>query len=387
MNTDNHLITLCQELLEKPSFSGNEEDVAHLLASTMQDVGFDEVVIDSYGSVVGTIRGNRPGRKVLLDGHIDTVGVDNPEAWQHPPFGGKIEDGKLYGRGSSDMKSSVACMLMAASRFAQGCNKQFAGSVHVSCTVHEECFEGISSRLVSALVKADCVIIGEATSQTIKRGQRGRCEIVVETEGLSCHSSNPEKGINAIYLMMELLEEIRAIKPPSHPILGKGILELTDIVSSPYPGSSVVPNRCRATFDRRTLVGENEQSVLLPIEEAIQSVQKRNPMMKAKAFIARDSASCWTGETIEAKRFFPAWLLEEDHWLVESARKALPHAELSHFSFCTNGSHYAGEAQIPTIGFGPSREDLAHVVDEYCEIEQILSSCKAFQDLLFTLLS
>lgn len=81
-----------------------------------------------------------------------------------------------------------------------------------------------------------------ATTTTVKIGQRGRAEVVVETEGKSCHSSNPEKGVNAVYHMMAVIEAIRGIKVNEHPILGKGILELTDIISSPYPGSIRVPS-------------------------------------------------------------------------------------------------------------------------------------------------
>lgn len=99
----------------------------------------------------------------------------------------------------------------------------------------------------------------------------------METEGVSCHSSNPDKGVNAVYHMMAVIEEIRRIIPNEHPILGKGILELTDIISSPYPGASVVPALCRATFDRRTLTGENEAVILGQVEEAIAAPGKRSP--------------------------------------------------------------------------------------------------------------
>ena len=154
------------------------------------------------------------------------------------------------------MKGSVTAMISAVAHFAEDSGRDFAGEICVSCTVHEECFEGVSSREITRLAKPDFVIIGEATSTTVKIGQRGRAEVVVETEGVSCHSSNPDKGVNAVYHMMAVIEEIRRIIPNEHPILGKGILELTDIISSPYPGASVVPALCRATFDRRTLTGD-----------------------------------------------------------------------------------------------------------------------------------
>ncbi len=360
--------------------------MARLLQKTMQDYGFDEVTIDRYGSVLGCIRGRRPGRRVLMDGHIDTVDVSDRSRWTHDPYGAEIADGKLYGRGASDMKGSVAAMVSAAAHYAEDTGRDFAGAIYVSCSVHEECFEGVSTRAISEAARPDCVIIGEATSTTLKIGQRGRAEVVLETVGRTCHSSNPEAGVNAVYHMAALIDEIRQLPVASHPVLGKGILELTDIISSPYPGASVVPGLCRVTWDRRTLVGETEESVLAPVREAIARVQARIPELQARVYLAEGRETCWTGETIAAKRFFPAWLLEEQDPFVQKVqaglRKAGIDAPISHFSFCTNGSHFCGEKGIPTIGFGPSLERLAHVVDEYIEVEQLLQACKGFYGIL-----
>lgn len=384
--TDQALVQLCRDAIRIPSFSGKEKEVALFLRDTMLSYGFDEAVIDRYGSVLGTIHGKYPGKTVLMDGHIDHVDVIDAAQWVHDPFGAEIENGKIYGRGTSDMKGSVTAMITAAARFAKETDRCFAGTVCVSCTVHEECFEGISSREISRIAQPDYVIIGEATTATVKIGQRGRAEVVVETEGISCHSSNPEKGRNAVYDMMAVIDEIRKIIPNEHPLLGKGILELTDIVSAPYPGASVVPSSCRATFDRRTLVGENEQTILSQVQQAIDAAALRVPGLKAKVSLAYGSEPCWTGDTIREKRYFPAWALPEDHPLVTAAMEGLHNAgigaRLSHFSFCTNGSHFCGEAGIPTIGFGPSLESLAHVRDEYIEIEQLTKACRGFTYIL-----
>ena len=386
---EQRLLELCRALIRMPSPSGQEEAVARFLMVTMAEYGFDTVELAPYGSVLGCIRGSRPGPTVLLDGHIDHVDVVDREQWLHDPFGGELSEGKIWGRAASDMKGSVAAMVTAAADFARETSRDFAGTVWVSCSVHEECFEGVACREISRRVKPDFVIIGEASTTTVKIGQRGRAEVVVETEGVSCHSSNPDKGINAVYHMMALVEEIRKITPNSHPILGKGILELTDIVSLPYPGASVVPALCRATFDRRTLVGEDEAVILGQVEEAIARTKARLPELRARVYLAEGSEKCWTGETISAKRYFPAWLMEEDHPLVQKAlaglREAGTEAPLSHFSFCTNGSHFCGEAGIPTIGYGPSLESLAHTRDEYIETEQLLRACRGFRGILWEL--
>ena len=379
MDRDQRLIEFCQQAVRIPSPSGQEREVAQLMKRKMEEYGFDEVLIDRYGSVLGRMRGRRPGKTILLDGHIDNVDVIDADEWTHDPFGGEIDQGRIYGRGTSDMKGSVTAMISAVAHFAEDSGRDFAGEICVSCTVHEECFEGVSSREITRLAKPDFVT-------TVKIGQRGRAEVVVETEGVSCHSSNPDKGVNAVYHMMAVIEEIRRIIPNEHPILGKGILELTDIISSPYPGASVVPALCRATFDRRTLTGENEAVILGQVEEAIARAREKIPGLKARTYLAEGKEVCWTGEAIAAKRYFPAWLIDEDNEYVQKAlaglKKAGIEAPISHFSFCTNGSHFCGEAGIPCIGYGPSLESLAHVRDEYIEIEQLTKACRGFASIL-----
>ena len=174
MYTNEQLIEFCQEAVRIPSYSGQEKGVAEFMKRKMEEYGFDEVIIDKYGSVLGTINGKRPGKTILMDGHIDTVDVIDAPQWKHDPFGGEIVDGRIYGRGTSDMKGSDCAMITAAARYAEQTGKDFAGKICVSCTVHEECFEGVSSREITRLAKPDFVIIGEATTTTVKRGQRGR---------------------------------------------------------------------------------------------------------------------------------------------------------------------------------------------------------------------
>lgn len=383
---DEELIGLCRELIRRPSVSGEERAAAEFLRDTMVGLGYPQVEIDRYGSVLGRIPGRRPGKTVLMDGHIDTVPVEDPGLWAHDPFAGEVEGERLYGRGASDMKGGVAAMVLAAARFARDTGGDFAGTVCVSCSVQEERFEGVACREIARLARPDYVIIGEATSTTLKIGQRGRAEVTVETRGRSCHSSNPEKGVNAVYHMAELIGELRRLPPPEHPLLGQGILELTDIISAPYPGASVVPGLCRATFDRRLLPGETAESVLGPIRAAIARVKERIPELETAAGLTRGSSGCWTGDTLAAERFFPAWVLPEDHHLVRAAlaglRAAGIDAPLSHYAFCTNASSFCGELGIPTVGFGPSLESLAHVTDEYIEIDQLERACRGYQGIL-----
>jgi acetylornithine deacetylase/succinyl-diaminopimelate desuccinylase-like protein len=182
--------------------------------------------------------------------------------------------------------------------------------------------------------------------------------------------------------MAELIRLIAKLEAPTHPILGEGILELTDIKSSPYPGASVVPDYCRATYDRRLLVGETKESVLQPLLNLISELKNTDPQFEAKVHFASGVECCYPGDEIRGERFFPGWVFTEKNEFVQTALAGLRNSglnpKITQYSFCTNGSHYAGEAGIQTIGFGPSRENLAHTIDEYIEVDQLLQAAEGY---------
>lgn len=384
------LIKLCQELIRRQSYSGEENEVIECMKAAFAGLGYDDFFVDEYGNIIGHIKGNRPGKSILFDGHIDTVAVPDDSKWHYAPFGGELVDGRIYGRGASDMKGAVSAMMVAASCFAADINRDFAGDIYVAGVVHEECFEGVAARKISERVKPDYVVIGEASELNLKRGQRGRAEIVVETYGKPAHSANPHKGINAVYKMATLINAIRELKSTYQDVLGHGIVELTDIKSSPYPGASVVPDYCRVTYDRRLLVGETRESVLQPIQELIDKMSQEDPEFQAKAYYAAGCEKCYTGNNIEGERFFPGWLYDEEDEYVKAAYQGLLEAglkpEITQYSFCTNGSHYAGEAGIKTIGFGPSRENLAHTIDEHIEVDQLVKAAAGYYGIIKSVL-
>ncbi len=384
------VVKLTQQLIQSPSYSGQEKGVSQVLTDFFKANGFDDVHVDKYGNTIGTIRGKHKGPKIVFDGHMDTVPVTDPREWTYPPFEAQIHNGRIYGRGASDMKGAIAAMAVAAARFNEETHGDFAGEIHVAGVVHEECFEGVAAREISAYVKPDYVVIGEASQGNVKIGQRGRAEIKLEVFGKPAHSANPEKGINAVYKICGIIEEIRKLKPTHHPVLGDGILELTDIKSSPYPGASVVPEYASATYDRRLLTGETLEGVLKPLQELLDRMMKKDPELKAKVGYAVGEEKCFTGETIRGERFFPGWLFDrEEPWvkavMAELNAKGLT-PEITQYNFCTNGSHYAGEAGIRTLGLGPSRENLAHTVDEHIEIDQLLLAEQSYTCIMKALL-
>lgn len=389
-NSEQQVIQLCQSLIQQPSYSGEEAGVVEILEAFFKAEGFDDIQVDEYGNIYGVIMGELPGKTILFDGHMDTVPIGDLENWKFDPFGGEIVDNKIYGRGTTDMKGAIAAMACAAAQFAKQTNKNFAGKIVVAGIVHEECFEGIGARKMSEAVQPDLVVIGEASNLNIKIGQRGRAEVVIESFGIPAHSANPKEGKNAVYAMSQIINAVRTIEPTKHPVLGEGILELTDIKSSPYPGASVVPSYCRVTYDRRLLVGETKESILAPIEQVIQRLAMDDDLIDAKVSIAYGEESCYTGATIAGERFFPGWMMEADAPNVVKIQSALEklgfNPTITYYNFCTNGSHYAGEAGIETIGLGPSIESLAHKTDEYIEVEQLLGALGSYIGLMSVML-
>ena len=390
INDKEKVIKLTQELISTKSYSGEEDKMVEVLKKAFNEFGFDDYHVDDYGNIVGRIKGNRPGKKLLFDAHIDTVEVPEPDKWSVEPFEGKIIENKVYGRGASDMKGALASMICAASEFAKQTNRDFPGEIFVTGVVHEECFEGIGARKLSEWAKPDYVVIGEASELNLKIGQRGRAEIVFETFGKPAHSANPDNGINAVYSAANLINRVKELEMNYDEHLGYGILELVDIKSSPYPGASVVPDYCKITYDRRLLVGETKESVLAPLEALIEEMKEENKSFDAKVSYAIGKQKCWTGNIITGERFFPGWRYEESEEFIQDAYKGLKEVglnpEITKYSFCTNGSHYAGEAKIKTIGFGPSRENLAHIIDEYIEIEQLVKAMNGYYGIAKMLL-
>ncbi len=281
------------------------------------------------------------------------------------------------------MQGPLAACVYGVAALRAGLN---AGRVVVSASVAEEVVEGAALIAVCERVLPDYVVICEATGLHVATGHRGRAEVMVEVEGRPSHSAWPELGINAAEAMADAVHALRRIELPHHDQLGDALLVLTDIISQPYPGRSVVPERCRATYDRRTVPGETEADVLGPVREAL-----RVTAGKATAKITADRVRTWTGAWIEAQRFAAAWDVDEGAPIVQSALAALREialpARTSHWAFCTNGSGSAGRLGIPTIGYGPGDEQQAHCVDEHIELDQLSQGADGYAAITAGLLA
>ena len=220
------LVDFMQAIVRIPSLSSDESAVIKRIREEMLRVGFDEVSVDAMGNLVGRI-GSGPF-VVAFDGHADTVDTGDLSLWDRNPHSGDVEDGILYGRGASDQKGGIASAVYAGALLKK------AGipdgiTMYVTATVQEEDCDGLCWQYIvnEGGLRPDLVVITEPTSLRIYRGQRGRMEMEVHTSGISCHGSAPERGINAIYKMADIIADIESLNErlePREPLGGNAHL-------------------------------------------------------------------------------------------------------------------------------------------------------------------
>ncbi len=378
---ESEAVAFAQEIVRLPSVSGDEEAVAAAVEAEMRLLGYTGVGRDALGSVVGVVRGERPGGTVLVDGHMDTVPPGDEAEWSHAPHSGDVEDGRLWGRGAVDVKGSLAAAVVAVGSLPR---ERLAGEIVVSASVGEEMVEGVALARVLDVHPADCVVICEPTGLRLGIGHKGRTALVLTATGRPAHSAHPERGENAVYRMIDAIGRVRAIPPRTDDALGAGVMELVEMVSEPLPGTSIVPWGARARFDRRLVRGESAASVLAEVREALAPHGER-----VRVALHRAPLACYTGASLEVEDFHPAWALDGESDAVRRARAALREAGLPDATwlapYSTNGAASAGERGIPTLIYGAGEITDAHVADEAAEIDALEAAFRGYRALALAL--
>jgi putative selenium metabolism hydrolase len=365
------VVELCREFVRIPSFSGQEGELAVVVAARMQAMGFT-VETDRFGNVLGTRQGAGPGPTLLLDSHLDVVPVTDSTAWKHEPFGAEIEAGRLWGRGAADTKGSLAAMLCAAAAA-----EDFRGTLIVSASVCEENMTAAALADVLDCHPADLVIVGEPTALCLGVAQKGRAGLLVEASGHSAHTSRPELGDNAIYKMMEAVARIRALPLPTDPELGSGVCELIEIDSEPKPSPGMVPHLCTARLALRLLPGETAMSVLERTRLVLEGVEG------VSVRLLETRQRCYSGLVMTMQEFVPAWK-NQNVELQTQLLKALG-TETFAAPYTTNASAAAARG-IPTFLLGPGSIEQAHIVDEWVALEQLTAAQAAYATVIRTIL-
>jgi putative selenium metabolism hydrolase len=374
------MTTFLRDMIAIPSESTGERDVVARVAEEMRRVGFDEVKIDGLGNVLGRV-GSGP-TVIAIDGHLDTVGIGDRSTWARDPYVGELRDGIIFGRGASDQEAGIAAAVHGA-RIAKELSLLDGVQLWVSGTVMEEDCDGLCWQYIlkERVLKPEVVVITEPTNLGVYRGHRGRMEMEVRTQGLSCHGSAPERGVNAVYKMASIIADIErlndALVVDADSFLGKGSVTISEIRST-SPSLCAVADSCTIHLDRRLTRGET-------LDHAVHQIRELDSVRRAGATVtvldyARES---YTGLTYPTKKYYPTWVVDEHTPAVRGAVAAASRAlgrppVVDKWTFSTNGIATCGMFGVPTVGFGPANEVHAHTPEDQCPVEHLTRAAQFY---------
>ncbi len=329
--------------------------VAHVLSAAGLDVKLDEVA-PGRPNVVGLVEGRGRGRSLMLCGHLDTVGIAGMEA----PFDPVIRDGKVYGRGSQDMKGGLAAIIGTA--LAVATSGLAAGRLLVVAVCDEE-YASIGAEAIAQGRRADGAVVAEPTDLVVAIGHKGFSWVEVETRGRAAHGSRPREGRDAIFRMGRVLARLESLDQelqslPPHPLLGTASLHASLINGGRE--LSTYPDHCTLRLERRTLVAERESLALEEVEVILAKLKAEDPELEASArlFFHRPAYETPQGHVLPA--------------LIEAAlARAGRSASCAGVTFWTDAA-ILGHAGTPSVIFGPGGAG-AHGLEEHVRIDEVLA--------------
>jgi len=371
------------ELVKIKSLSTKEKDVQLELKRQMGEAGFDEIRIDGLGNVIGRIG---TGKKILaIDGHMDTVDIGNRDNWSFDPLGGEIKNGFVHGRGSVDQKGGPASFVTTGRILKElGFNEDLT-IYYVGSVIEEDC-DGLCWKYIieNDKIKPDFVISTEPTNLNVYRGQRGRMEMQVHFYGVSSHGSAPERGKNAIYMASRAALEIEKLNDrlKGDEFLGKGSITVTEIISK-SPSLCAVSDYARIHIDRRLTSGETKETAVKEIDDLIKGYD-------SKVELLNYSEKAYTGLEYGMEKYYPTWTVPVNHEVVKTGVSAYKkifgkEPKVDKWTFSTNGIMTCGVYGIPTIGFGPGNEVLAHAPDEKVPVTDLVTSSAFYAAFVYEL--
>ncbi|MGH8068425.1 MAG: M20 family metallopeptidase [Candidatus Entotheonellia bacterium] len=375
-------VRLLTECVKLPTVNppGNEKLAADWLAEQLEHRGFSPRVDDLGGNranIVTVLRGTGEKPALVFNGHLDVVPVgDTP--WTHDPFGGVRVNGRLYGRGTSDMKSGLMAMVMAADALQQT-GVRLKGDLILSGVADEETGALGAKSWVQAggLQGVGAIVIGEPTNLEVYIAEKGAFWLEITTYGKTAHGSMPDLGINAVMHMTAALHALTRLSLPyqAHPLFDKPTMNVGTIVGGNK--TNVVPDRCTVTIDLRTLPGMRHEDVLQDIRQTLDGLREAIPdfayairVMAERAPVASDPH---------------APIVETALAILEAGgRRETPKATPG---FATDASVFQPASGAPFLIFGPGIPQLAHQPNEYVEIDTYLRSIELFCELAVKYLS
>lgn len=338
--------------------SRGEHAVALALAERLDSVGFSVNLHDAAPGRPNVVAraGRGAGRSLMLNGHLDVVGVDG---MTHEPFAADQRDGRIYGRGAADMKGGLAAMCAAAARAA---SEGIAGEVIIAAVADEEHMSLGTRELLRRGVRADAAIVGEPTGLAIMPAHKGFAWIEIEVRGRAAHGSRYDVGVDAILDAAVVLDELARVERETlparrHPLLGRPSLHVSTIEGG--TGWSTYPDRCVMRVERRTLPGESADGPISEVYAAIARARDRRRSLAADArlIFAQPPSEVSSNESIVCT-------------LSEALTARGERVTVGGMSAWTDAA-LLNEAGIPAICFGPGDITLAHAAEEWIDVVEI----------------
>ncbi len=363
-------VEFCRRLIRQPSMPGEEGPLAQLVKAELERLAYDDVWIDRAGNVIDVLRGAGGGRSLMLNTHLDHVGVGDPADWPHHPFAADIEGDTLYGRGASDIKGALAPQVYAAAVLREA-GLRPAGDLYVTAVVQEE-VGGLGARVLVEGVRTDAAILGEATSNGIRRGHRGRVGMWVAMRGVAAHASAPDLGANPHYAMARFLQKLEALPMVRDETFGGSTVAPT-VGCSNNESTNVIPDEVRVFLDWRNVPSEPPEAIEARVRELVEA----SLIERVGGRVAREERTTrsYTGVEEHGIVSSPAFELPADHPLVTGARETLQTlysrpVEVGVWNFATDGGFFMA-AGIETIGFSPCEERFAHTIHDQISLPML----------------
>lgn len=373
--TFENALSFASDLIRIPGLPGQEGDVARRVLEEFEALGLENVRTDETGNVIGVAPGRGDAPSALLNCHMDVVAEGDHSEWEVPPFSGAVRDGFLHGRGAMDIKGPLALQTYAAaSMIGEG-----PGDVIVAHTVLEERGGlGMKRLLESGAVEPGVVVIGEATHGDVCIGHRGRAEVEVAIAGSAGHASVPDRARNALDLLGDVLAAVRDLAgtQASDPVLGRSSLVATMIDVLPE-SRNVIPDSAVVTIDWRILPGDDDESLVARVRDAIEARVPTPPEgLSYEVRMASELQRTYTGLEADRNLLTPGFLMEPDDPMIVAAAEAVGRrdgegpAKIRPWQFATDGGWSRGVFGIPTVGFAPGEERYAHTNRERLDVEE-----------------
>ena len=363
------IVQTASEMLQINSQSTQEGDFAQYVADKMKALGYDEVVVDRYGSVFGTVHGTGGGSSVTLNCHLDVVYEGDPAKWKYPPFSGAIAEGKVWGRGASDTKGTFAIQVYTPIILKKA-GLLPKGDIVVSGVVGEEIAGfGAMMQMRDNFKLTDYCIVGEATENDLAIGCRGRFCMVVTIRGKSCHASIPQEGKNPFDFLGKFLVELKKMEVGTDPLFGASTVSPTN-VSSSEKGSNIIPNEIVLMVDYRQVPSDTEAVALARVQEvcdrcAIEGIQVD---IRPYTFPFR----CYTGFEGEGYQGEDPFGVDPSEPYVQLCKKTLEETvghevKTKPWAFATDTGHFAAKG-VKCVGYSPAEIRLCHTTEDNIDI-------------------